>query len=235
MTATRIRRHERALRFFAGCLPILCGTFLLLGREMSGMAETLTKGVELQVTEKRRDATSIQFEYSVANGTAEPVYLLDRPSHDIHGGGMVMDENFAHALFVAPDVVRIVRGILPLPLSYNVARRTPTFLTKVEAGKIGVRSLQIALPLVERRSYVSADEKPTGVKRLVSRVRFELAYTELRPGMKIGQRTFASGTEALLEGRWDPPYQRILTFTFAIAPTELMLHSDPFERAELVK
>ena len=119
--------------------------------------------------------------------------------------------------------------------SYNVARRTPTFLTKVEAGKIGVRSLPIALPLVERRSYVSDDEKPTGVKRQVSKVQFELAYTELRPGMKIGERTLASGPEALLEGRWDPPYQRVLTFTLAIAPTELMLHSDPFERAALIQ
>lgn len=199
------------------------------------MAETITKAVELQVSEKRRDATSIQLEYRVANGTAEPIYLLDRPSLDVHGGGMVIDENFANVLFAAPDAVRIVRGILPLPLDRNVARRAPTFLTKVGAGQTGVRSLQVALPLFERRSYFSDDEKPTGVKRLVSKVRFELAYTELRPGMKIGERTLASGPEALLEGRWDPPYQRVLTFTFAIAPTEVMLHSDPFERAALIQ
>ncbi len=199
------------------------------------MAETLTKAVDLQVAEKRRDATSVQLEYRVANGTAEPIYLLDRPSLDVHGGGMVINENFANVLFAAPDAVRIVRGILPLPLDRNVARRAPTFLTKVEAGQAAVRSLQIALPLVERRSYFSDDEKPTGVKRLVSKVRFELAYTELRPGMKIGQRILASGPEALLEGRWTPPYQRVLTFTFAIAPTEVLLHSDPFERAELVQ
>ncbi|HEX7590614.1 MAG TPA: hypothetical protein VF375_01580 [Candidatus Limnocylindrales bacterium] len=199
------------------------------------MAETSTKAVEMQVSEKRRDATSIQLEYRVANGTAEPIYLLDRPSQDVHGGGMVIVENFANVLFAAPDAVRIIRGILPLPLDRNVARRAPTFLTKVEAGQAAVRSLQIALPLVERRSYFSDDEKPTGVKRLVSKVRFELAYTELRPGMKIGQRTLASGPEALLDGRWDPPYQRVLTFTFAIAPIELMLHSDPYERAELVQ
>ena len=75
MTATRIRGHERAVRFLAGFLPILAGPFL--GREMNIMAETLTKAVELQVAEKGRDATSIQLEYRVANGTAEPVYLLD--------------------------------------------------------------------------------------------------------------------------------------------------------------
>ena len=199
------------------------------------MAETLTKAVDLQVAEKSRDATSIQLEYRVANGTAEPVYLLDRPSQDVHGGGMVIVENFANVLFAAPDAVRIVRGILPLPLDRNVARRAPTFLTKVEAGQAAVRFLQIALPLVERRSYFSDDEKPTGVKRLVSKVRFELAYTELRSGMKIGERKLDSGPEALLEGRWAPPYQRVLTFTFAIAPTELMLHSNPFDRTELVK
>ncbi len=199
------------------------------------MAETSTRAVEMQVSEKRRDATSLQLEYRVANGTAEPIYLLDRPSQDVHGGGMVIVENFASVLFAAPDAVRIVRGILPLPLDRNVARRAPTFLTKVEAGQAAVRSLQIALPLVERRSYFSDDEKPTGVKKLVSKVRFELAYTELRPGMKIGQRTLASGPEALLEGRWERPYQRVLTFTFTIAPTEVMLHSDPFERASLIQ
>src|SRR6266508_6022339 len=94
MTATRIRGHERAARFLAVCLPILYGPFW--GREINGMAETLTKAVDLQVAEKRRDATSVQLEYRVANGTAEPIYLLDRPSLDVHGGGMVINENFAN-------------------------------------------------------------------------------------------------------------------------------------------
>lgn len=199
------------------------------------MAETLTKAVDLRVAEKRRDATSIQLEYRVANGAAEPVYLLDRPSRDVHGGGTVLQEDFANVMFAEPDIVRIVRGILPLPLDHTVARRAPTFLTKVEPGQAAVRSLRIGLPLIERRSYYADDEKPSGVKRLVSKVRFELAYTELRPGMKIGERKLDSGPEAILEGRWEPPYQRVLTFTFTIAPTELMLHSDPFDRTELVQ
>ena len=71
MTATRTRGHERAACFLAVCLPILCGPFW--GREMNVMAETSTKAVEMQVSEKRRDATSIQLEYRVANGTAEPI------------------------------------------------------------------------------------------------------------------------------------------------------------------
>ena len=233
MTAKRIRGHERAARFLAAFLPILAGPFL--GREMNSMAETLTKAVELQVAEKRRDAMSIQLEYRVANGTAEPVYLLDRPSRDVHGGGTVLQENFANVMFAQPDILRIVRGILPLPLDHTVARRAPTFLTKVESGQTAVRALRIGLPLIEQRSYYADDEKPSGVKRLVSKVRFELAYTELRPGMKIGELILDSGPQALLEGRWTPPYQRILTFTLAIAPTELMLHSDPFDRTELVQ
>lgn len=233
MTRMRIRGHERAARFFAGLLPILASLFL--AREMNSMAETLTKAVELQVAEKRRDATSIQLEYRVANGTAEPVYLLDRPSRDVHGGGTVLEADFANVMFAGPDVVRIARGILPLPLDHTVARRAPTFVTKVEPGETAVRSLRIGLPLIERRSYYADDEKPSDVKRLVSKVRFELAYTELRPGMKLGQRTLASGPETLLEGQWAAPYQRVLTFTLAIAPTELMLHSDPFDRTELVR
>ena len=233
MTATRIRRHERAARFFAGCLPILAGPFL--GREMNGMAETLTKTVHLQVAEKRRDATSIQLEYRVANGSAEPIYLLDRPSADVHGGGMVIKENFANVLFAEPDIVRIVRGILPLPLDRNVARRAPTFLTKVEPGQTAVRLLQIALPLAEQRSYYADDEKPSGVKKTVSKAQFELGYTELRPGMQIGERKLDSGPEAVLEGRWTAPYQRVLTATIPIAPTELLLHSGPFERAALIQ
>ncbi len=199
------------------------------------MAETLAQAVQLQVTETRRDTTSIQFEYSVTNGSAEPVYLLDRPSSDVHGGGIVLNEDFANVMFAEPDTVRIVRGILPLPLDRNVARRAPTFLTKVEPGKTAVRSLTIGLPMVERRSYYADDEKPSGRKKLVSKVRFELAYTELRPGMKIGERKLASGPESVLEGRWAGPYQRVLTVTIPIAPTELMLHSDPFERAALVQ
>ena len=233
MTAKRIRGHERAVRFLAGFLPILAGPFS--GREMNSMAETLTKSVELQVAEKGRDATSIQFEYRVANGTAEPVYLLDRPSRDVHGGGTVLQEHFANVMFAQPDIVRIVRGILPLPLDHTVARRAPTFLTRVEPGQTAARALRIGLPLMERRSYYADDEKPSGVKRLVSKVRFELAYTELRPGMKIGERTLDSGPEALLEGNWTAPYQRVLTVTLAIAPTELMVHSDPFDRNELVQ
>ena len=233
MTARRIRGHERAASFLAAFLPILAGAFL--GREMSGMAEILAKPVDLQVTEKRRDAKSIELDYRVANGTAEPVYLLDRPSFDVHGGGTVLQEDFANVMFAEPDIVRIARGILPLPLDHTVARRAPTFLTKVEPGQTAVRSLRIGLPLVERRSYYADDEKPSGAKRPVSKVRFELAYTELRPGMKIGERTLDSGPQALLEGRWTPPYQRILVFTLAITPTELTLHSDPFDRTELVQ
>ncbi len=202
---------------------------------MSGMAEPLAKTVQLQVREKQRDAASIQFEYRVTNGLAEPIYLLDRPSADIHGGGMAIKENFANIMFAEPDIVRIVRGILPLPLDRNVARRAPTFLTKVDAGQTVVRSLQIALPLAEQRSYFSDDEKPSGVKKTVSQVRFELGCTELRPGMQIGQRKLDSGPEAVLEGRWAAPYQRVLTATIPIAPTELLLHSDPFERGGLVQ
>jgi hypothetical protein len=199
------------------------------------MAEPLAKTVQLQVTEKQRDTASIQFEYRVINGLAEPIYLLDRPSADVHGGGMVIKENFANIMFAEPDIVRIVRGILPLPLDRNVARRAPTFLTKVDAGQTVVRSLQIALPLVEQRSYFSDDEKPSGVKKTVSQVRFELGCTELRPGMQIGQRVLDSGPEAVLEGHWASPYQRVLTATIHIAPTELRLHSDPFERVELIQ
>lgn len=233
MTAKRIRGHEQAARLLAAFLPILAAPFL--GREMNSMAETLTTAVELQVAEKRRDATSIQLEYRVTNRAAEPVYLLDRPSRDVHGGGTVLHEDFANVMFAEPDILRIVRGILPLPLDHTVARRAPTFLTKVESGQTAVRPLRIGLPLIERRSYYADDEKPTEVKRLVSKVRFELAFTELRPGMKVGELILDSGPQALLEGRWDPPYQRVLTFTFAIAPTELMLHSNPFDRTELVK
>ena len=199
------------------------------------MAETSTTTVQLSVMEKSRDASSIQFEYSVMNGAREPVYLLDRPSGDVHGGGIVLREDFANVMFAEPDVVRIVRGILPLPLDRNVARRAPTFLTKIEPGQTAVRSLRVGLPLTERRSYYADDEKPSGVKKTVSKARFELAYTELRPGMRIGERKLASGPEAVLEGRWDAPYQRVLMATIPITPTELLLHSAPFERAGLIQ
>jgi hypothetical protein len=199
------------------------------------MAEPLTKAVQLEVAEKKREPSSIQFEYRVTNGLTEPIYLLDRPSADVHGGGMVIQEHFANVMFAEPDTVRIVRGILPLPRDRNVARRPPTFLTKVDPGQTAARLLQIPLPLVERRSYYSDDEKPSGIKRLVSHVQFELAWTELRPGMTIGARTLDSGPESVLEGRWAPPYQRVVTATIALAPTELMLHSEPFERVGLVQ
>jgi hypothetical protein len=235
MTATRTRPHECARRVLAGCLGTLVWSAAFPAPEVNSMAELLTKAVQLEVAEKKRDPASIHFEYRVTNGLAEPIYLLDRPSVDVHGGGMVIREHFANVMFAEPDTVRIVRGILPLPFDRNVARRTPTFLTKVEPGQTAMRSLQIPLPLVERRSYFSDDEKPSGVKKPVSRVQFELAWTEFRPGMVIGQRKLDSGPEAVLEGRWAPPYQRVLTATIPIAPTELMLHSEPFERVALVQ
>ena len=199
------------------------------------MAEPLTKAVQLEVAEKKREPSSIHFEYRVTNGLTEPIYLLDRPSADVHGGGMVIQEHFASVMFAEPGTVRVVRGILPLPLDRNVARRAPTFLTKVEPGQTAVRSLVIPLPLVERRSYYSDDAKPSGVKKTASQVQFELGWTELRPGMAIGVRTLDSGPEIVLEGRWAPPYQRVLTTTIPISPTELVLHSEPFERVGLVQ
>jgi len=199
------------------------------------MAEASAKAVRLDVAEKRRDDTSIEFEYRVTNGSAEPIYLLDRPARDVHGGGMVVEEHFAHVMFDEPDTVRIVRGILPLPLDRNVARRAPTFLTKVEPGQTVVRSLTLPLPLREQRSYYVDDEEPSGKTKKVSKVRLELAYTEPRPGMQIGERKLDSGPEMILDGRWDPPYQRILVATLPITPTELQLHSEPFERATLVQ
>ena len=78
---------------------------------------------------------------------------------------MVVVENFAHVMFAEPDVVRIVRGILPLPLDRNVARRAPTFLTKVEPGQTVVRSLELPLPLREQRSYYVDDEEPSVRRR----------------------------------------------------------------------
>jgi len=202
---------------------------------MTGMAEASTKAIRLDVAEKRRDDTALELEYRVTNGSAEPIYLLDRPSQDVHGGGMVVVENFAHVMFAEPDVVRIVRGILPLPLDRNVARRAPTFLTKVEPGQTIVRSLELPLPLREQRSYYVDDEESSGATKTVSKIRFELAYTELRPGMKIDERKLASGPEMVLDGHWDPPYQRVLVDTIPIPPTKLQLHSEPFERATLVQ
>jgi hypothetical protein len=202
---------------------------------MTGMAEASTKAVRLDVAEKRRDGTSLELEYRVTNSGAEPIYLLDRPSQDVHGGGMVVMENFAHVMFAEPDVVRVVRGILPLPLDRNVARRAPTFLTRVDPGQTVVKSLELPVPLREQRSYYVDDEEPSGRTKTVSKVRFELAYTEPRPGMKIGERKLASGPEMILDGHWEPPYQRVLVATLPIAPTELQLHSEPFERATLVQ
>jgi len=199
------------------------------------MADTLTRPVRLDVAEKQRDPRAIQFEYRVANGMTDAIYLLDRPSVDVFGGGMVVKEDLVNILFAEPDIVRIVRGILPLPRDRNVARRAPTFLTKIEAGQTVVRSLRVPLPLTEERSYYAPDAKPSGITRVVTTVRFELGYTELRPGMVIGERTLDSRTEAVLEGRWAEPYQRVLTAVTPIAPTELMLHSEPFERTELIQ
>jgi hypothetical protein len=219
----------------AGCLvtAILVGPFWV--REVNGMAETNLKNVELQVTETLRSADTIQFEYRVRNGTSEPIYLLDRPGRDVHGGGVVLDLNFANVLFTEPDTVRIVRGILPIPLDRGVAKRAPTFLTKVDPGQTAVRSLSIPLPLIEKRSYYSDDEKPTGTKRTVSRARLELGFTEPRPGMGVKEWVLPQGPELVLEGHWAPPYQRVLTATIPISPTELRLHSEPFERAELIQ
>ncbi len=199
------------------------------------MAEASTKAIRLDVAEKRRDDRSLELEYRVTNDGSEPVYLLDRPSRDVHGGGMVVVEDFAHVMFAEPDVVRVVRGILPLPLDRNVARRAPTFLTKVDPGQTVVRSLELPVPLREQRSYYVDDEEPSGTTKTVSKVRFELAYTELRPGMQIRERKLDSGPEMVLDGHWDPPYQRVLVATIPIAPTELVLHSEPFERATLVQ
>ena len=199
------------------------------------MAEASSKTVQLDVTEKRRDDAAIELEYRVTNSDADPIYLLDRPARDVHGGGMVVVEHFAHVLFAEPDVVRVVRGILPLPLDRNVARRAPTFLTKVDPGQTIVRSLELMLPLREQRSYYVDDEEPSGKTRRVSTLRFELAYTELRPGMQVRERKLASGPELVLDGHWDPPYQRVLVATIPIAPIELLLHSEPFERATLVQ
>jgi hypothetical protein len=202
---------------------------------MTGMAEASAKTVQLHVTETRHDERSIVLEYRVTNNGSEPIYLLDRPARDVHGGGMVVMDQFAHVMFAEPDVVRVVRGILPLPRDHNVARRAPTFLTKVEPGQTVARSLELPVPLREQRSYYADDEEPSGIKRKVSKVRFELAYTEPRPGMQIRERKLDSGPEMVLDGRWDPPYQRVLVATIPIAPTELELHSEPFDRATLVQ
>jgi hypothetical protein len=202
---------------------------------MTGMAEASTKAVRLDVTETRHDDKSMTLEYRVTNGGSEPIYLLDRPSRDVHGGGMVVMEHFAHVMFAEPDTVRVVRGILPLPLDHNVARRAPTFLTKVEPGQTITRSLELPLPLREQRSYYADDEEPPDAKKKVSRIRFELAYTEPRPGMQIRERKLESGPEMVLDGHWEPPYQRVLVATIPITPMELQLHSEPFDRATLVQ
>src|SRR4029453_2287459 len=131
MTATRARCHDHAPRVLACSLAVA----LLLGspwtEEMTGMAEASAKTVGFDVTETRHDDRSIVLEYRVTNNGSEPIYLLDRPARDVHGGGMVVMDQFAHVMFAEPDIVRVVRGILPLPPDHNVARRAPTFLTKV--------------------------------------------------------------------------------------------------------
>ena len=192
------------------------------------MNDSNLKLVSLKARAENTDAALI-IRYEVENHSDQTLYLWDRMI-GYAGAEQIIDHDTAYVFYEEPKTVRIIRGDLPSPKTFGIGRKQiPYARILPPKGKLN-GDIKLNHPIKENSPfYEPLKEENTG-EVACSAIRLMIAWTPLRTGMKIDERTVGGEQVIAIRGfGWDSPFQEILEERISV-PVDLLIYKTPFER-----
>ncbi|MCC6328302.1 MAG: hypothetical protein IT174_07290 [Acidobacteria bacterium] len=196
-------------------------------RKDENMSEYTLKPVTMTATAKNTNA-GLLIEYTVENHTDQIQYLWDLMIK-YEGNDQKIDHDGAYVFFVAPKTLNVIRAELPLPKAFDIARKEIPFARILPAGGKLNGKVRLPHPVTETSPYYPPPKEDQQEKSVASEVVLMVAWTSVKPGMNITERTVGGEKVFAIRGSWASPYQEILQEKFSV-PVDVITYKDDFER-----
>jgi len=171
--------------------------------------------------------------YEVQNHTDQPIYIWDLMI-GYSGNEQVIDKDAAYIFFAEPKTIRLIRAELPLPSTFDIARKEIPYARILANGEKISGMIRLKHPVKENSPYYPPVTSENEASVNCSEINLLVGWTRVRPGMQITERTISGQKVYAIRGTWDPPHQEILQETMPVQ-AELFTYTTPFERMLPVK
>jgi hypothetical protein len=186
------------------------------------------KGPVVLTGEVKQDKDNIVISYELKNQSHNPVLAWDLMSGEASGSETIIDD-LAYVCFEEPKTLRVVRGVLPLPLDRDVYQKEIPYARTIEPMSSVTGRIVLPLPLEEYNPYyeptVPENEKEVEIRE----IRLLIAWTETQSGMVVSDADVGGKKVKMIRGAWEGPLQRLAEVTFP-AHSMLKIRTDVFDR-----
>lgn len=196
------------------------------------MSESAIKAVSMTATAENTPAGLI-VNYVVENHTDQSVYLWDLMiGYD--DDKQKIDHDSAYVFYAEPKTVRLIRAELPLPKTFDIARKEIPFARALAAKSKLTGTIKLKHPVTEFSPYYPPPAEDAIKVVKCSEVDLLISWTPAKQGMQISERTVGGEKVFAIRGAWAPPYQEILQETLPVQ-VDLTIYTSPFERMLPIK
>lgn len=136
--------------------------------------------------------SSLRIEYKVKNSTDTPIYLFNRLWEFESSGKTKLAVPNAYSCFRDDATLYVAKQIPPLPKTKSVEIRLVPYVTKVEAGKEFVETIDLTVPVEENNPYFPKMPDSETEDRLAEAAVFGIEFIREIEGLKV--------TPAAIEG-----------------------------------
>ena len=145
---------------------------------------------DVSVTEK-----SLDFGYTIVNGTRHNVYIINELFHRRGPAGFLVDVNVVYASLEPGPILRLKKQLMEVPEFMGVEAPETPYVTPIEAGHEFSESLQLTFPIEPKDPYLPQDESE--IPHLISQFSFTLGYVIEDKPLEVKPATLPTGTQHL--------------------------------------
>jgi len=186
------------------------------------------KGPVVLTGEVKQDKDSIVISYELKNQSHNPVLAWDLIVSE-SGGSETIYDNLAYVCFEEPNTLRVVRGVLELPLDRDVYQKEIPYARAIEPMSSVTGRIVLRMPLEEYNPYYEPSIPENEKEVEIGKIRLLIAWTETQPGMIVSDADVGGKKVKMIRGAWEGPLQRLAEAIFPVHSI-LKVRTDVFDR-----
>jgi hypothetical protein len=208
-----------------------CGGYTKLQAEKVRENKTMSEKTDFRTitlnAEAKKEGDKLIVEYTLHNDSEQKIYVFDIMP-DYKGYEQFINDETAYCFFESPNILRLVRGILNLPLEKEVRVKEIPFAREIDVNGDAKGKIVFSLPVNERSPFYAFPDKENSKIEKSDKIHLIIGWTKFREGMTI-QETTVGGVKALRVFGAYSPVQTLSEVEIAIS-TEVLTHTDTFDR-----
>ncbi len=198
------------------------------GPPRSGAGDPPALRVSLRASVIHVDSRALEIHFSVQNGEASPLYVLDRLWMLDRGSRVVSDPQRVYR-YVRDKTLRLLLGNAPLPRRKSVLYRNVPNATLVPPGRALERDLEIPVPVSEYSPYFKGEKPSDYADAPVTSVELFVDYIPSGPDIATAPASYDSAALTFdTPGVW--AHARRLRSGLLSVSTLARRRTDPFDR-----